>query len=374
MRKLILHIGAHKTGTTAIQFFLHQQSDRLLAKGWELLSVNGVVNLGNCVSFDWDRDRVHFGFRPALYEKLIRRVTATHRNCIISAEDFFFINDESWIARLAADLRSQFSDVSLVIYLRNQVDMAISNKAQGAKTPQSSMIFGNSEAILPELDEHVFEYLDYYSKVALWRTHFPDCRLVLRDYFREKLVNGDAVFDFAEATRLGVSPKGTIKANETTGSKLTALLHKLRRAGASAEMILEALREGHFQDVGGVKNKPARGVAMEFFAQFRQSNQSLKNVYGLELGFDEDAYPESEERQESDLCYEVEALVKMVAVLSSNWDPRFVDDLRDAAIALEGRDLELSYRLLLTARRFRPLGPFIQRKIGELEARLKRQG
>jgi hypothetical protein len=374
MKKLILHIGAHKTGTTAIQIFLRQQSDTLAERGWGLVAVNGVLNLGNCISFARVGARARFGFRPELYANLIRTLLQADQNCIISSEDFFFINDDEWIGRLSSDIRAVFSQVTIIVYLRNQVDMAISNKAQGAKTPQSSLIFGNSEAILPELTHDVFEYLDYYEKLTLWRSKFPDCQLVVREYDRQKLINKDAICDFAEAAALGIVPQEPVTANETTGSKLTALLHKLRRAGTSPEMILDFFRHGHFVDAGGLKNAPAREAACEFFATFSESNRLLKDVYGVDLTFDKSAYPEHETKQDSDLGYEVESLVNIVARISRNWDVELVDGLRDAALALESSHPHLSYRLLTFARRLRPSGEFIQKKIAELERRLRLKG
>jgi hypothetical protein len=113
----LLHIGPHKTGTTAIQGALHLARERLAAEGvvypgqgrqplWPILAVTGQPALLG-------------GPRPeiAYWDNLVRQVRAAgHRRVVLSSE-FFAEADDATARRVIADLGG--AHVHVVVTLRS---------------------------------------------------------------------------------------------------------------------------------------------------------------------------------------------------------------------------------------------------------------
>lgn len=379
---LILHIGAHKTGTTAIQGFLQHSKDALAAAGWDLVDIDGVVNLGNTISFSRAPDgRAQFRFRPGMLDRILAALAAPGRNKIISAEDLFFLNTGEDLARLGAEITALGLQVKIVVYLRNQVDMAISNKAQGAKTTQSAFVFGNDTSrVLPELDAGTREYLSYHQKLELWKTHFPEAGFILRTYDRRQLAKGDSVADFVRSCGLPLKPD-RIRLNETTGSKLTNLLHGLRFHGLRHDIASALFRQDCFTDGGGIKQAPSARQAAAFMAAFRKENARLLRDYGIDLSTDCSRFPKKEVLQPDDPAF---IFRNIASVLNRTCQPaqpvqppappalgqQAVATIRKSAIALEKTDLKQAHALMQVAHRLRPQGKMIQKKLKEYEEAL----
>ena len=368
--KLILHLGAHKTGTSAIQSFLNHNNDKLIETEWEFIQIGGSINLGNSISFWKHGDDVNFSIYEDKYQLLINKLTSNKFNKIISSEDMFFINDEAMIKRLCDDLDKIFDDIKVICYLRNQVDMALSNKAQGAKTNQSALLFGNDYFNpLPKIDRNIYEYLDYYSKVQLWKKFLPSADIVIKEYARDKLVNSDSVFDFITTTGIPIEPVA-MGVNESIGSILTNILHGLRRNGVEPAYIWELFSKDYFQDLGGEKQLPSKDEALKFISRFDESNKALKEEFGIDLALDIEKYPNNRIVQEvtSEDIYTVLAPIINQLMLTNN--NQTVDLIRDAAILIEDIDTKKSYRLLKIAHTLRPNGPYIKKKLNQVEKKL----
>ncbi|MGL6315391.1 hypothetical protein [Vibrio sp. WXL103] len=364
--ELIMHIGAHKTGTSSIQAFLNSHRESLEQKNWEFVTVNGSTNLGNCISFGMDGDRAKFSFHPHMYQKLLSALSVNDKNKIISAEDLFFINDEAALKQLSKDISPIFSQVTILVYLRNQVDMAISNKAQGAKTNQSALVFGNDHrTVLPPVDKNVFEYLNYAEKLELWKKYFPSARLVVKEYERKKLINGDSVADFLHVTQLPVAPTH-VSVNESVGSKLTNTLHALRTQGLAPHHAWGLFRKEKFIDIGGVKQMPDKQSAQVFFESFSAVNRAVEQKYSIKFDVNFDKY--SGEQQALLGEDVVSILAPVLNELCNVNDDENINLIRDCALIVEKTDVEKAYRLMKLAGEMRPNGSFIKKKISEYEA------
>lgn len=368
--KLILHLGAHKTGTSAIQGFLDTNHDKLIEKGWEFIKVEDSVNLGNCISFWKYEDDVNFSIYEDKYQALINKLSENNFNKIISSEDMFFINDKSMVERLCNDIKQIFDDIDIVIYLRNQVDMALSNKAQGAKTNQSALLFGNDyKNPLPIIDKNIYEYLDYYSKIEMWGDCLPEARLIVRTYSRRNLVNEDSVFDFIDATGIPIEPIA-MGVNESIGSILTNILHGLRESSPNPDYIWELFREGYFADLGGDSQLPSIDEAERFMQIFEESNKNIEKNFGVSLSLDLKKLPS--ERRIQKLIYEdvYKVLAPIINQLRLNNNDYTVDLIRDAAVLIENINIKKSYELMKIAHTLRPEGQSIKNKLSKIEKKL----
>lgn len=369
--KLILHLGAHKTGTTSIQSFLDAKSLELSRNGWEFITLENSPNLGRCVSFSRDARGVHFNLEEGSYSELVERLKSTDKNKIVSSEDMFFLNDNEGIKRFCQKVKSIFSEIDVIVYLRNQVDMALSNKAQGAKTNQSAMLFGNDYTNpLPEINDDVYEYLDYYSKLKMWNHYLPKSSFIIRHYDRRNLKNGDSVHDFIHSTKLPLEPDILVD-NSSLGSITTNVLHALRFYGVEAMKVWELYDAGYFKDLGGIKQQPSKTEADIFYAKFEESNQKLAEEYGLDFNLDTSNYPDDRVVQE---IFLKDMLTVVMPAIMEIINPAtisiIVDLLRDSSVLLEDVDIQKSYQLMQLAGLLRPDGSFINRKSLHLESRL----
>jgi hypothetical protein len=348
LRKLILHIGAHKTGSTSIQGFLYRNREALAEQSWELISNEGALNLSNLVSFRLSKTgRAVYSFKPDALEKLELKLQAASRNCVISAEDFFFINDIDAIRSLKKTLSQQFEKITVLLYLRRQTEMAVSQKAQGAKTIQSAITFGNSPFPLPEITGNVIEYLEYDSKLDLWSKYFGRENLLVRIYERPRLIEGDVVSDFIVTTGIPVTPEPLVL-NESLGEQATLFLHYLRYSGVPHSVLWPLLKSRRIDTPPGPRSQPSRAEAETFQANFDRSNMNLFAGLKLAHGFDEsfDQYPPEPILPQMDFAFAERNLRVMISILVEVANVRSAQLFRYAARELRQSDPEMADSLL----------------------------
>ena len=126
MRKCFLHIGTHKTATTSIQVFLDRHPEELAISGYLYPQVGrpegasaGHHNIAWEISGD-RRFRADYGGRDALF----REIADTDRNVIISSEDFECSAHHERFRIFIAAIQKLGIRVSLIVYLRNQIEYA----------------------------------------------------------------------------------------------------------------------------------------------------------------------------------------------------------------------------------------------------------
>jgi len=206
--KLILHIGMQKTGTSALQYFLHENRNRLLKDGYRypsLLEFCDVrfpgVSYHNCIAASLSNMSSAF---PRLTMNDIRSLRALIDNSdqpiILSAEDFSRIlkieNVRSFTTKL---------DVKIIVYLRSQADWA-----QSMYNQRNKILFGraddrifNSEILSPRdlfqflQQERYAPLLKYDNLLERWSevSENLDVRLFSKDEF----VGGNLISDFMDA-------------------------------------------------------------------------------------------------------------------------------------------------------------------------------
>jgi len=209
MTELILHIGAGKTGTTAIQQALSASRGRL-----------GEAGIGYPTMPGFDVDTSGVAHNPIAYalagydtgvdlsavRERLEAVAASCRRIVLSAEVLYMrpradeFTDraayqhakERMIAATAALLKG--FDTRVICYLRRQDDWFESVYAERVKTWKAGDYVTHS----------FFEGLDddpYIDQLDRWAAHFGD-RLWVRPYEAAQLAGGDVVTDFATTLAL----------------------------------------------------------------------------------------------------------------------------------------------------------------------------
>ena len=185
--RVILHIGAAKCGSSAIQAYLAQNADALANRG--------VFVPGPELEFDthitgeqiWFFEGVATG-GPKLGHRmahLLREAQAKHASTlIISAENI--CNHPSLAAPMAEALTGH--DCKIVFYVRRQDDFLISSWQQwNLKRFDTVDEFLRARAGIDAC------WLDM---ILPWACAFGDDRICVRPFVRSELANGDVVDDF----------------------------------------------------------------------------------------------------------------------------------------------------------------------------------
>lgn len=256
MSRLVLHIGTHKTATTSIQRFFHQNRAALAERGvWypdysligrkphyaHLGMVNGLS--GRHDNFTRDEARAFFA--------AVRERVADHDLTVISGEPFYrhvaippdatMPKDPEayWTARrdYVTQLRELFGEAEIVVVFRRQADYAQSLYQEQVKVTRYRWGF---KAFLREFWFH-FRFLE---QVRAWEAGFGAPRVLGFERLRE---TGDIPGAFAAA--LGIDAAGLDRPgrqNEGLLTDLVVLKRMLHATGLEREEVrarIEALQE-----------------------------------------------------------------------------------------------------------------------------------
>ncbi|WP_375691147.1 hypothetical protein [Pseudooceanicola sp. LIPI14-2-Ac024] len=370
---LILHIGAHKTGTTTIQHALSQNRAALEARGLSYVTAGNRPQVHHLLGRVSGESMMR-GHRLAAPEELSRILHAAPTDRVLmSSENFSFFFDEKEIRELARHLRKHFRRVRILTYLRRQDSHAVSHHQEGSKPLRKAErdVFGNGLAPLPEhpMMDH---YLDYGRRIGNWMNVFGDENVEIRVFERNRLIAGDAWTDFLNA--IDIEPNGLIPAeqrNQSQGLTKTRVGHLMNAKDMPAD--LHRLVSAVLPD--DARMTPGRHEAMAFYARYRSGNVALNARMGAIGGddiFDDDfaSYPETAlaNWSEEAATGAIEALLDVIRQLT---EATSADTLRDTALLAERQGLDaLALSLMSAAALQRPNGPLINNKLRELRERI----
>jgi hypothetical protein len=200
-KKLYLHIGTPKTGTSALQFYLYENRKQLTSCGIaypaSLVGSQddpkhqpffGIVRSGN-------RDRFDASLQVLCSE------LANHHSLILSSEGFYHhiheLTEQSWllIRELARTLL-----VKVVVYLRPQYEYVESMYRQYMKNPRGiNAEYGSAMTIHELIDRpRIRQNLDYFDSLGKWASAVGEDHIVVRRYTK------NVVADFLSVLKAAV--------------------------------------------------------------------------------------------------------------------------------------------------------------------------
>jgi hypothetical protein len=352
-RQLIIHIGNHTAGAELIQHALFHNKARLAERGFSVYdqSRDGHIHKGGRVK-GWIDIR-----RNTVYPELARSLAALHGNVAVSIEGLSWVFDREGIAQLQRELTEAFDNFKIVAYLRRQDKQAVSHHQQGSKASagKAASFYGNSPTALPQYQPHFQDYLDYARRIGYWADAFGNPNICLRIFEPEFLKDGDVVNDFFATTGMEI-PADTIHKNLSHGfvaTKLGHLMHQKKVSPETAALLLSKLEPRG-------KLLPSAQEAMDFYANFREGNKSLKNRFNLsgqEYLFDEDfsGYPSVRkdlwtEETANEAIMGILAAINEIPILSREEEHL----IRDCALKIEARNPALAKQLRKRVLRSRP--------------------
>ncbi len=283
--KLALHIGTTKTGTTTLQRWVLRNRDGLRAQGIHypdsLLKAESHKKL---MFYARDSDKPdasfaaagirspedHAAFRASLRLDFLREFTDNRndRAWLVSSEHLHTkLSSLAMVERVRDLFTPCFSDITVYVHLRPQVDLLVSNASQRARMGR--------EVTRAELARSAVgpgsSYFNYNKIVELWEKVFGAGNLRVVPFRRIPDITGQLI------TELGIDPAplGPVThENEALDWRAIALANVLNR-----QMQVESLPvppEFYLNSMPGVERlRIGRALAEEIQGRFSKSNAAL---------------------------------------------------------------------------------------------------
>lgn len=221
MKQIFLHIGLHKTGTTAIQRFLSANRDALADTG-VLYPVAGQRS---------DDPHAQHLLAPSIarqmqvdceevWQKLTSEIEMSSADKVVVSTEGLCLSDTDEVARIRHHLAGM--DVRILICFRNQLDLMLSRYKQQIKSQKTSE--GAREFFQTRLD-----YCDYRALVDRWVSEFGADRVDICCYERVCQEPG-LIRDFVQRTGVSMEvPDVERRANVSPDDRASLLLLSLNR-------------------------------------------------------------------------------------------------------------------------------------------------
>lgn len=278
MNRVILHIGRHKTGTTAIQKFLFENPDLLQSQNYFYPDFGirgfGHHELGAPLTRKSLREsnKVAEDIVKDMRVRLRQSTQIDNAVTIISSESFQLC-DPNTVRSLFSD-----SDVQVVVYLREQVSYVLSSYAQRIHATDYT-------GTLTEYYSSSFTK-DYAQFLAEWESAFPES-VSPRIYEKSDLIENNVVVDFCDSV-LGLDYSEVAQRNFTSNANpsLTKDLLEYKLlvnrqspvSGESAKLLYNGLAQLALTDDSG-KIEITNGLVKEINKRFKKSNKEVARKY-----------------------------------------------------------------------------------------------
>lgn len=389
MRKLFLHIGTEKTGTTSIQELLYRNRDYLAGHGFHFLQSAGERNnraLPACCidddkADDFLRENQVDGaaqrkaFRQNQLAKLEQEISDLGTgidSVIVSSEHFHSrTNTPAEVERVRQMFAPYFDQVTVICYVREQAATCASFYSEAIKAGFTTPFDKFSRACRPEN-----RYYNLRDMLANWAEVFGQENLLVRVFDRSEMIGGDLYDDFMAqlGQHLGAGLNREIEVENESLSTLGQLVGRAINTaipGGVKNQLMNSRRRSLMKQVSN--HFKGKGIAMSaerasaIFETFRPSNRAVSQQY---LGRDRDLFRFAEPRQ-SNLALDdtfVDGLADILGALVDDrldLPDRYADLFRDAALNMETGNPEGAYLLMELASRIRPDGVAITHKLEE---------
>lgn len=221
--KAILHIGTPKTGTSTIQNFIIEH--RELLQRQKIHTPPGVVAITDDEGCQYKLGREHFhlilswlcrksgtsphftiavdhsdekldkdAVKKRVYEAMVAdwsSLPSGTEKVLFSCEAFYELRSIDDIRRLKEYLSPHFSEIKIIVYLRDQWGLLTSFNSQIRKQGFVEPLF--SDTIL----KHYLHWIDYRHSLSMWSEVFSPENIIVKPFIRKEFVQENLLNDFA---------------------------------------------------------------------------------------------------------------------------------------------------------------------------------
>lgn len=389
MRRIYIHIGCGKTGSSALQVWLNQNAEIFHSKGLYYPTFGKKVNDDEITSGNGTSlvSAIQTGKTSEFISRLLEETTS---NILLSSEAFQILTIEQ-IEEFKTTLDQLEIQPKVIAYVRDLLDILNSGYSQLVKRHAFTQRFDNYVLSLDKVQQ--IQQFDVLSK---WSSFFPDINVLHYDSVKKTLSKSFLYAINILENEVPEMKKGIVNRslspfelemlryinelylqnygviNDKFPTAISDSLLKLSPEDKTA-IIYNAEIEDHLNKVFG---KAIEDFNLKYFNKnsilkiFDSENKNIIQRQGdIDLRF-KDALkvmfkllmPRTEEKLD---------LQKMAEAKAYNIrDPRFIEQLYNHALQLEASDLNKAMQLMSAARALRPEGPVILAKIEEYERKL----
>ena len=199
-KRVILHIGGEKTGTTTLQLFLARNSQQLQKAGYYYPSDRKKAYFGGYAHFPVAacliKEEVDFISEekrltlPLVLDSLANDIKESDKAVILSCEHFSSrLHNREPIVKLRDAIGTE--DTNIVCYIREPSDLALASWSTAIRYG-CNQVFSTDE-VTPDNP-----YFNYLHILDLWSSVFGEQNVCVREFNRRTLIDGDICRDFCE--------------------------------------------------------------------------------------------------------------------------------------------------------------------------------
>lgn len=315
-RKLIIHIGTEKTGTTSIQNFLYSNESILASSGFGLLHCAGEPNnnfyfqyagarreLSNAIARRIQFEDSAGDWRSVFANRFKTEVAALPNHIhtvVISSEHLHsHLLTVEKIKNLAELFLESFDEFLVVAYLRRQDRFVVSRHSTAVKAGS------HHQFSFPVDGRAGYKICDYHASLTMWATVFGVNSIRPRIFDRKKFRDGDLLADFSSVCGFYPLLQTMSRPTQLNTSLSASALHAMHEVNVAfksvenlSDLMSRQLRMSLLEEISstyeGQPWLPLRSEARGFFNSFSQSNADLaQQWFSGEQIFDErfDDYP-----------------------------------------------------------------------------------
>lgn len=377
-RRLWLHIGSHKTGTTTVQDTFVANKTLLEKRGLSVVHGSREAHLHEYLSIIEPEAFLPQGYAVSHPVNFAEHLSGAPCDTVFgSSENFAFIFQQSLIDRLAEAVRARFDEVRILTYLRRQDRHAVSHHLEGARAERQpeAELWGQALTALPAPGPQHRLYLDYDQRIRLWENAFGSENVTVRVFDRTVLTDGDIVTDVLAQLGLPVEGMKRLPDQNQPLGRLQAMVGRIAKTAVRDDMLTEALLEAMPEQ--DVRMMPAAAEARAFLEPYRDSNRRLNQRLGISalpdlFNDDFSDFPETgtDHLTEADCVAAIRAVIIAMDLRRTALKALSPDDFREASKALRDSHPTSALRLIEAAFSLRRRGPNIIKMMTELRTRL----
>lgn len=300
-KKIYLHIGVPKTGTTSIQSYLAKNYDDLHKDGClvpkssrskkknHTLLANYCINSKKITKMNI-RNGMHTKrdlkqFNMDFYHILREEIEAFEGEVVIlsSEQCYGSLSLVEEIKRLKNLFEGLYDELKIIVYIREQSEMLCSL--------YSTRMKGGNTYTIPSKDEFSnMELLDFNNRLRLWEQVFGLENVILRVFDADHLYKNDIVSDFCKMTNV---PKYSSVMNNLNTSLNAKQCEFLRLVNRYIPLIskgrVNPVRKGLMKMVANtrIESPPVSAlISRDYQEVYKQSNEELACRYfgkGMEI-------------------------------------------------------------------------------------------
>ena len=306
--KVFVHIGTEKTGTTSIQDFFDLNRQTLHGLGIAYLRSIGHTNNRKlatcCIGLDRKDDAISaLGIeepekRKQWQSRIIKELRSEVSN-LSSNIQTIVISSEHFHSRLVSIQEVEFlhqilktiaDEIKIVVYLRPQVEMAISLYSTALKVGQY-----NSN-ILPKVNPEQSIYYNYQKLLWLWSKVFKPENLIVRLFESQSMFNGNVIEDLlTNVLAVNYQYRDLVhvhKKNESITPVGQKILNSINKHFVDKKDIRVKLRKYIEVNYAGKGLYPPKDNYLAFQSKFQNSNSQVAQMWFKKDTLFEISYPD----------------------------------------------------------------------------------